>query len=239
MKIHVLGAGWAVPRGNRSKTSIMIKGNHIILFDCGGDVAKGVTRFDVGFDEIDAIFLSHKHLDHLSGLTSLLHATWLMNRKRELPIYSNTECLDVVSKLLELHDLKEKLELELIELNEKGEIDKFDVEFSRMEHQVETHGFRYSDVTYSSDTKPCSNLIELAKQSKLLLHEATYPSGREEEARENGHSTVMDAKNVFRKTGSDNLGIIHASPEVNINEEGNRVGENVFFPSDFTTYKFD
>ncbi|PTD94395.1 hypothetical protein C9439_02425 [archaeon SCG-AAA382B04] len=240
MKVHILGAGWAVPRGNRSKTAILIQDNqedNKILFDCGGDVAKGVSRFDVGYDKIDAVFISHKHLDHLSGLSSLLHSTWLMGREKEIPIYSNKPTKKTISKLISLHDLNEKLDINLNSLSGDGIVNEWGVEYKKMDHQVETHGFRYKDITFSGDTKPCDNLIDLAQNSSLLLQEATYPSGFREEAWKYGHCTVRDAKDVFEKTQSNNLGIIHTSPKVDIDEEGKKVDEDVFFPSDFTTYK--
>lgn len=239
MKVHVIGAGWSIPQENRSKTSILLRNDKAVLFDCGSDVAKALNRFGLSYDELDAIFISHRHLDHMDGICSLLHATWLSGREKTLPIYSNQDTKNLLEKLFKLHSLDEKLDIDLRGIKGRGKVNEFDVKYQEVDHQVPTHGFRYKDITYLGDTSPKQELIKFGENSRLLLHEATYPSGKEKEAHKYGHSTVKDAVDVFKESGSDNLGILHTSPKVNFKEETRNLDEDVLFLSDFTTLKFN
>ncbi len=239
MKVHVIGSGWAVPQENKSKTSILLRDEHNILFDCGGDVAKAFSFFGLDENELDAVFISHKHLDHLSGLSSLLHCLWLSDREKKLPIYSNQETLNLLNELIKLHDLDTKLDLEMNLLRDKGKVNEFGVKHCLVEHQVETTAFRYKDVSFSGDTKPCGSFIDLAQDSDLLIHEATYPSGKEKEAHEYGHSSIKDALEVKNKTNSNNLAIIHTSPIVDATKEIKGIDDNILLPQDYTTIQIE
>lgn len=66
-------------------------------------------------------------------------------------------------------------------------------------------------VTYCLDTRPCAASIELAWQSDLLIHEATYTSELEEEARQYGHSTAAQAATTAKEAGARRLLLTHFS----------------------------
>ncbi len=48
----------------------------------------------VPFDSLDAVFISHGHSDHLSGLPMLIQGAWLEGRSRPLPLYLPAELID-------------------------------------------------------------------------------------------------------------------------------------------------
>lgn len=48
-------------------------------------------------------------------------------------------------------------------------------------------------ITYSGDTMPCDDLVELGRDSDVLIHEATMEDELEEQARYKMHSTVSQA----------------------------------------------
>lgn len=51
-------------------------------------------------------------------------------------------------------------------------------------------------ITYSGDTMPCEALIEIGKNSDILIHEATMEDDLWKEARIKMHSTVSEAVSV-------------------------------------------
>ena len=67
-------------------------------------------------------------------------------------------------------------------------------------------------VTYSGDTRPSEKLIELAKDSDILIHEATFEEADRLNAYEHGHSTARDAAEIAREANVDKLIITHISP---------------------------
>ncbi|ELR21007.1 metallobeta-lactamase domain containing protein [Acanthamoeba castellanii str. Neff] len=61
-----------------------------------------------------------------------------------------------------------------------------------MEHE---RGWR---LVYSGDTRPCAQMVELARGATLLIHEATFDEDMQEKAIGDRHSTVREALSVAR-----------------------------------------
>jgi ribonuclease Z len=66
-------------------------------------------------------------------------------------------------------------------------------------------------ITYSGDTVPCENLIELGKNSDIIIHEATFSKDLADIAEEKMHSTSVDAANDAKKMGAKQLILTHIS----------------------------
>ncbi len=66
-------------------------------------------------------------------------------------------------------------------------------------------------ISYSGDTTPCEEMIELAKDSDLLIHESTYIREDSDKAEENYHSTSADAALIAKKSNSKRLILTHIS----------------------------
>jgi ribonuclease Z len=74
-------------------------------------------------------------------------------------------------------------------------------------------------VAYVSDTRPCEGGVRLAEKADLLIHEATFEGGWEEEAHMKGHSTVSDAISVAVKSGARALALTHFSSRYDSTDE--------------------
>jgi len=66
-------------------------------------------------------------------------------------------------------------------------------------------------VTYSGDTVPCESLIELGKNSDVLIHESTFSKELSDIALEKKHSTSVDAAIDAKKMGAKQLILTHIS----------------------------
>ena len=88
-------------------------------------------------------------------------------------------------------------------------------DFSRLHNgeEVEIDGKirKGRKITYSGDTTPCEEMIELAKDSTLLIHESTYIKEDSDKAEENFHSTSSDAASIAKKSNSKLLILTHIS----------------------------
>lgn len=67
-------------------------------------------------------------------------------------------------------------------------------------------------LAYCTDTRPCPNAVELARDADLLIYEGTFDASMPAEARRKGHSTVAQAAEVAREAGVRQLVITHLSP---------------------------
>ena len=66
-------------------------------------------------------------------------------------------------------------------------------------------------ITYSGDSRPCDNMVNLAKDSSLLIHEATFLEEDKDKAIENGHSTTKEAAEIAKNANVNKLIITHFS----------------------------
>ena len=73
MKITFFGTSSGTARKNRRNTSIFFEiGNHKYIFDMGCNVVEDLHNRDLHCEQIDAIFISHMHGDHVNGLIPFL-----------------------------------------------------------------------------------------------------------------------------------------------------------------------
>lgn len=71
--VCLLGTGGMLPLPGRYLTSCLIRfGGHTLLIDCGEGTQITMRRCGWSFKDIDFIFFTHYHADHISGLPGLL-----------------------------------------------------------------------------------------------------------------------------------------------------------------------
>ena len=66
-------------------------------------------------------------------------------------------------------------------------------------------------IVYTGDTSPSKNLVNLAKNADLLIHEATFEDEMKERALEDKHSTPSMAAETAKKAGVKRLVLTHIS----------------------------
>jgi ribonuclease Z len=89
MDLSLLFAGTAgsVPTPRRGLPALLLRaGGDRILFDCGEGTQQQLLR-SVGLPELDAVFLTHYHLDHWLGIVGMLKTFDLRARERTLDVY--------------------------------------------------------------------------------------------------------------------------------------------------------
>ena len=94
--------------------------------------------------------------------------------------------------------------------------------YGRLQHGESVGDVKPSDVlgparpgrriVYCTDTRPCDNAIELAREATVLIHESTYASDMAEEAVQRFHATAAEAAAVAREAEVERLIITHISP---------------------------
>jgi len=66
-------------------------------------------------------------------------------------------------------------------------------------------------IVYTGDTEPSEDIVKLAENADLLIHEATFDDDLQERAREDGHSTPSQAATVAKKAKVKRLVLTHIS----------------------------
>jgi ribonuclease Z len=87
LSVFFAGTAGSVPTARRGMPAVLLRaGGDRILFDCGEGTQQQLMR-SIGLPELDAIFLTHYHLDHWLGLVGMLKTFDLRARERPLVIH--------------------------------------------------------------------------------------------------------------------------------------------------------
>jgi ribonuclease BN (tRNA processing enzyme) len=68
MKLTVLGAGSAFSMNQYQSNFLLDFDGYKMLFDCGSDIRWAMHDVKLGVNDIDGIYISHLHADHIGGL---------------------------------------------------------------------------------------------------------------------------------------------------------------------------
>lgn len=102
MRITLLGTGGPRPDPARQGPATLVEVAGLrLLFDAGRGVATQMAKADVSLTEIDAVFLTHHHFDHIGGLGDLLMAAWNFGRTRPLNVYGPPGTRSIVRTLFD------------------------------------------------------------------------------------------------------------------------------------------
>lgn len=87
--VQVLGSGGPELETRRASSAylVWIDGKARALVDIGGGAALRFGESGARMEDLDAIFLSHLHVDHSADLPALIKSSWFTDRDRPLPIY--------------------------------------------------------------------------------------------------------------------------------------------------------
>lgn len=87
LDLTILGTAASAPTEHRGLPGILVRaGGDQILFDCGEGTQRQLMR-NGGLPDLDAIYLTHYHLDHWFGLVGIVKSFDLRERDKPLTIY--------------------------------------------------------------------------------------------------------------------------------------------------------
>lgn len=100
-ELLVLGSSSGLPTRRRfpSAYALTVAGK-LFLIDCGAPVSTLLYRYDLDPLDVQAVFLSHWHIDHVAGLGLLLSQNYLLKRSRPLNIYGPRGTRGKIRRLL-------------------------------------------------------------------------------------------------------------------------------------------
>lgn len=82
-KIIALGTGSAFTMKNWQTNFIIERNDKRLLVDCGGDIRFSLRDQGLTFKDIDAIWISHSHADHISGLEFIAFTRYFTKKGME------------------------------------------------------------------------------------------------------------------------------------------------------------
>ncbi|MEM4137314.1 MAG: ribonuclease Z [Candidatus Anstonellaceae archaeon] len=113
--LTVLGSGASIPTSQRSLSSYALSyEGKLFLFDCGEGTQRQLMNFSLSYAKINAIFISHLHLDHFLGLFGLLQTIKLSGLNNKVLVFAPKE----MKKFFDLFEVDPNI-AQLVELNNK------------------------------------------------------------------------------------------------------------------------
>jgi ribonuclease BN (tRNA processing enzyme) len=222
MQLTVIGCSPAWPNAGSAQSGYLVEGEGRLLLDCGPGVLARMRERDDGWPRVDAVAITHFHLDHWGDLVPWVFGAafgpgrniprpelWLPpNGSERLRGYGKQMAFaDQIDSVFEVREYEEATPFSAA---------GFDLVALRLDHYSElTFGLRISNhastLAYSGDTGPSENLAELARDADVFLCEATL---KEPEPEERGHLSEDEALAAFEQSGAKRLIVIHRPDEL-------------------------
>jgi ribonuclease BN (tRNA processing enzyme) len=234
MRVTVLGKSpsWQDAGGACSGYLVQHEGLTVLL-DCGNGVFGKLRRF-VDYVDVDAVVLSHLHADHFLDLVPYSYALTYAPRQQPVPVHvwpgtdtparpllhAPPGARDVFRRVVGAWGSEDLIEnaFDLREYDPARElaVGPFAVRFCAVGHFVPTWAVEFSvggvRFTFGADCSPSPELVDFARDTDLLVIEATLP--RPERTGVRGHLTPAEAGQHGREAGARRLVITHVSDEL-------------------------
>ena len=217
MKLTVVGCSPAWPNPGRAHSGYLLEHDDggRLLVDCGPGVLSRLREAE-WWPAVDAIAITHTHIDHCGDL-----AAWLWGQlhvpppgtqapKLWLPPGGRDYLDHLASRFHDVFEIEEYADLTPFETA------GFTVVPRRVAHYTQpTFGFRVEAngkvAAFSSDTGPTPALAELAAGADVFLCEATLD---EVEPEPRGHLTAREAAAAAHAAGAHRLLLVHRPAEL-------------------------
>ena len=225
-------------------------GDRCMLLDCGNGVF-GKLRAARPFTDVCAVVISHLHADHFFDLVPYAYALAYSRQAQAMgtrpALYAPPGAREAFRRITGAWDAEELIE-QSFELHEYDPTDELvlgplRVRFHEVPHFIRTHAVQVLDgdgsFTYGADCRPNDEIVAFARDTDLLMLEATLEQPDEGSAR--GHLTPTEAGEHARRAGARRLVLTHMSADHDASEaraEAERAfGAPVELASEGTTYE--
>jgi ribonuclease BN (tRNA processing enzyme) len=198
-RLILLGtAGGPTPKKTRAASSqVIVAGDRAYVVDCGNGVARQLVLAGIPLASIRHIFITHHHSDHSADYGTLLLLAWGDALKTRVDTWGPPPLARMTSLFFEMSrpdlSVREKDEgrpplqplVHAHEITRGGRVfedDRVTVRCCLVDHPPVPVALAYRfdaperSIVISGDTRRSANLIALASNADVLVHEALYVS---------------------------------------------------------------
>jgi ribonuclease BN (tRNA processing enzyme) len=235
VRLTVLGKSPAWQDAGGACSGYLVEhGSTCVLLDCGNGVFSKLRRFR-DYTQVDAVVISHLHADHVFDLVPFASALVYAPRQQPVPVdrwpgtsrparpalhapkgsREKFRMLCAGGGMPEDH-LEQAFALEEYAPDDVLNVGELEIRFFPVPHYLPTFAVEVrcarGRLTYGADCAPTPELVDFARETDLLLLEATLP--RPERTGIRGHLTPAEAGDHGRRAGARRLVLTHISDEL-------------------------
>lgn len=226
MRLVVLGSGTSVPHARRASSShwLETRGGSLLL-DCSAAAVHRMAQETLDWVNLDAIWISHFHLDHVGGLAPLLfgtkYAPQTRKRRKPLTIFGPRGLEELFRAFDRANDyrlLEQPFPTKIREVAPRARFEMLPgvgAETFSTPHTRESLALRLTEtqtngsLVYTSDTGYVESLARFARGVDLFLMECSFPRAKPIET----HLELADAMRLARLAAPRRAMLAHLYPE--------------------------
>jgi ribonuclease BN (tRNA processing enzyme) len=190
MNLTVLGSGTSVPHPQRASTSHWLETpGGTLLLDASAAAVHRLAQEHLDWVNLDAIWISHFHLDHIGGLAPYLfgtkHAPQTRERRKPLSIYGGRGLKKLFRAFDEANNyklLKQPFPIEIIEVAPRSRLEilpglsarTFSTPHTRESLALHLTDEDGSSLVYTSDTGYTEALAKFSAGVDLFMMECSF-----------------------------------------------------------------
>ena len=224
MILTVLGSGTSVPHPRRSSSAYWLEtASGTVLLDCSPSAIQQMAELRLDWAGLDAIWISHFHLDHFGGLAPYLfgikHAAETRGRTSPLRIFGGRG-LDALIRDIDAAGgyrlLEQRFAIEIVEV---GELEPFEIlpgveaVAKKTPHTDASHAIHIRDgeatMVFTADTGFDTSITGLAGGVGLFVLECSFVRDKPVEL----HLELAEAMHLIRRAAPRRAMLTHFYPE--------------------------
>lgn len=137
LSVFFAGTAGSVPTARRGLPAVLLRhGGRRILFDCGEGTQRQLLR-SVGLADLDAVFLTHLHVDHWLGLLGMVKSFALRDRDAPLDVFGPAGTHELLKRKMDVVIGRLPYELTVTDVagGDELEWDEFTVQAFNVRHR--------------------------------------------------------------------------------------------------------
>jgi len=219
MRLTVVGCSGSFPGPDSPASCYLLEADGFRVVVDMGNGSLGALQKYAGLFDIDAVFLSHLHVDHCVDLYSYSVARVFTpaGPQPAIPVYGPARTAERMGYIHGLDGddlgLTKRFTFETLEPGRLA-VGPFDIELAHVNHPVETFAFRFAhggrSLVYTGDTGETEAVPALAAGADVLLSEAAFLEGPG--LPPDIHLTARQAGGYANRAGVGRLVLTHLVP---------------------------
>ena len=146
LSLFFAGTAGSVPSARRGLPALLLRaGGDRLLFDCGEGTQQQLLR-SIGLPEVDAVYLTHYHLDHWLGLLGMVKTFDLRARERPLALYGPPGLHALIEAMRPVIG-RTRYALETVELEPHAEVRRggYVIAAFPVDHRTTAYGYAFAE----------------------------------------------------------------------------------------------